>query len=384
MSGPAPPAKARARTRRRTRNSSLPSTPARSRAPSALRRWIVRALVFVPLAFGVGLATILVWAVLRGPGDASRVVVRFNGDETRAEAANRLAALGLVSNERLLALYLALTPGLRIDPGAHVLRRDLSPRALVQRLGRLASRPTARITFPEGYTFADLAARLEDKEICVATEFVAKVEDPALLSELGIRAPSAEGFLFPATYDLRVDSNPAQVVRQFVAETRRRLARIDARNGGALARLAASRNWGELEVLTLASIVEREAAARDERALVASVFLNRLDDPSFRPARMLQSDPTAAYGCRFFATRAPSCATFNGKVTPDLLRDAQNPYNTYRHPGLPPGPIGNPGEAALEAVLKPAQSNYLYFVADGHGRHRFSRSFDEHRRAITH
>jgi UPF0755 protein len=97
---------------------------------------------------------------------------------------------------------------------------------------------------------------------------------------------------------------------------------------------------------------------------------------------MLQSDPTAGYGCLIGAGNATSCAGYAGKITPEMLRDTQNPYNTYRHPGLPPGPIGNPGEGAIEAVLAPTQSDYLYFVADGRGRHRFSRSFEEHRRAI--
>jgi UPF0755 protein len=160
------------------------------------------------------------------------------------------------------------------------------------------------------------------------------------------------------------------------------LGRLEARHPGAIAALGTNRKWTEHELLTLASIVEREAAVPEEQRLIARVFLNRLDDPTFRPARMLQSDPTASYGCQVAASAAPSCAGFSGKVTPEMLRDPQNPYNTYRHPGLPPGPIGNPGESALDAVLAPAAADYLYFVADGHGRHRFSRSFEEHRRAI--
>jgi UPF0755 protein len=107
-----------------------------------------------------------------------------------------------------------------------------------------------------------------------------------------------------------------------------------------------------------------------------------LHDPEFRPARMLQSDPTASYGCIVGAAEIPSCAGFHGSVTPALLRDAANPYNTYRHAGLPPGPIANPGEASIEAVLAPAQTDYLYFVAKGGGRHAFSRTFAEHREAL--
>ena len=97
---------------------------------------------------------------------------------------------------------------------------------------------------------------------------------------------------------------------------------------------------------------------------------------------MLQSDPTASYGCLVLGSQIPSCAGFHGTVTPSLLRDPANPYNTYRHAGLPPGPIANPGLAAIEAVLVPSQSDFLYFVAKGGGRHSFSRTFAEHREAL--
>jgi UPF0755 protein len=114
---------------------------------------------------------------------------------------------------------------------------------------------------------------------------------------------------------------------------------------------------------------------------VASVFFNRLTDPEFRPLRMLQSDPTAAYGCLTLAASTPSCAGYRGQVTPAILRDATNPYNTYKNPGLPPGPIGNPGLLAIRAVLEPAQTDFLYFFARG-GKHTFTRTFAEHRQAI--
>jgi UPF0755 protein len=111
------------------------------------------------------------------------------------------------------------------------------------------------------------------------------------------------------------------------------------------------------------------------------VFRNRLSYPDFRPARSLQSDPTAAYGCLVDPTLG-SCRDYAGKILPTMLRDDQNPYNTYRHPGLPPGPIGNPGLRALEATLSPATTDYLFFVAAGNGRHTFSRTLEEHETAI--
>jgi UPF0755 protein len=96
----------------------------------------------------------------------------------------------------------------------------------------------------------------------------------------------------------------------------------------------------------------------------------------------LQADPTAAYGCVLLGARLSSCAGFAGKVTPKMLRDGKNPYNTYAHSGLPPGPIANPGAGALGAVLAPEKSDFLFFVAQGDGRHTFSRTLDEHERAI--
>jgi UPF0755 protein len=330
-----------------------------------------------------GIAPILTWATLDGPGPPSPLITQFSGHESATELGDRLHALGLVDSPRLFAFYLDwFAPKVQVAEGTHLLRGGLSPRRLAQRIGRLPSRPPARVTLPEGYNHLQLGERLEAKEVCTRAELSRVVKDPKLAAELGIPATSVEGYLFPATYDFLVDSDPAQIVRLLVGETRKRLARLDARHAGAFAGLEAARRWHELEVLTLASIVEREASVAEEQRLIARVFLNRLDDPSFRPARMLQSDPTAGYGCLIGAGAAPSCATFSGKVTPEMLRDSQNPYNTYRHPGLPPGPVGNPGEGAIEAVLSPAEADYLYFVADGHGRHRFSRSFEEHRRAI--
>src|SRR5690606_33283635 len=132
-------------------------------------------------------------------------------------------------------------------------------------------------------------------------------------------------------------------------------------------------------LVKLASIVEKEAANRDEYGLIASVFLNRLSDPKFRPAKMLQSDPTAAYGCKVTPS-LESCRGYSGRVTSSMLRDASNPYNTYRYPGLPPTAIGNPSTAALAAVLTAPATPYFFFVSPNGGRHQFSETLEEHER----
>jgi UPF0755 protein len=235
---------------------------------------------------------------------------------------------------------------------------------------------------PEGYHLLQIAGRLDQLEICPRAGFVRAARDPSLRRELGISGESVEGFLFPATYDLGVDSAPEAVIRGMVRTFRKRFEQLDAKHAGAIDRLRRQRGWSEHEIVTLASIVEKEARHADEGKTIASVYYNRLDDPEFRPQKMLMADPTAGYGCVVSPERAPSCAGYQGRITPALLRDPHNPYNTYKHPGLPPGPIANPGLNALESVLAPEKTQYLFFVANGQGRHRFSRTLDEHNAAM--
>ena len=134
--------------------------------------------------------------------------------------------------------------------------------------------------------------------------------------------------------------------------------------------------------MTLASMVEKEAVVDDEREVIASVFLNRLRDPSFKP-KYLQSDPTAAYGCKVMPKRLTSCRDSGGKVSPAVNRDRNNRYSTYVYEGLPPGPIANPGEASLRAVFNARPGSYLYFVAKGGGRHAFSETYEDHLKAVA-
>jgi UPF0755 protein len=319
----------------------------------------------------------------RGPGSGARKALEIPAGLAAGELADRLFGAGLVGSDSAMAWYLRLTRA-AVTPGRHLLRDDLSPRELVQRLTRSPARAHVKVTLPEGWNHQQIAARLAELEVCQASDFAAAVFAPNLLQELALRGPSSEGFLFPATYELAVDSEPAAIVRTLVGETRRRLARLSERLPGAIDALAKRDGFDEHAIVTLASIVEREAADPAEHPLIASVFFNRLRDPSFRPLHALESDPTAAYGCLVEPALAPSCAGFHGQVTPALLRDPNNRYNTYRHAGLPPGAIANPGESALRAVLAPAASDYLYFVATGQGHHTFSKTFAEHRTAIAH
>jgi UPF0755 protein len=355
-----------------------PERPGKTRRKSRLvLGGTLAALALLGVLFGfVG------WARGNGPGSGQRLVLDVPAGMGAAELSSLLVERGVLRRSFPFALYFRLfTRG--VAPGRHVLRDDLSPRALAQRLSRSPSRTARKVTIPEGWNFRQVSGRLAELEVCDPESFETAVFDPTLRAELGILGPSFEGYLFPATYELHVDMEPRTLIVQLVAETRKRLAKLVAEHPGAVADLAQKDGFGEHEIVTLASIIERESGDPAEDAVIAGVFFNRLRDPDFRPARSLQSDPTAAYGCLVAPDGAPSCGAYRGQVLPAMLRDAQNPYNTYRRPGLPPGPISNPGESALRAVLSPAKSDYLYFVAAGGGRHRFSRTFEEHRQAVS-
>jgi UPF0755 protein len=331
----------------------------------------------------ITLVAAVIWAGRPGPGNGRSVELVWPPEVTAHSASDLLAREGLLHSPRVFAIYLRVVrPSLDLTPGPHLLNDALSPRELVQRLARLPSRPVVKLTIPEGYNHWQIADRLHELQVCSRGSFRQIAADRGLLTELGIRGATAEGYLFPATYELPVDAAPATVLRTFVREMRRRLDRVVTEHRAAADRLRSELGWGEHEILTLASLIEKEAAARAEQKTIASVFFNRLRDPGFRPKATLQSDPTAAYGCLVDPDQAPSCLGFSGRVTPAMLRDALNRYNTYRHAGLPPGPIANAGLTAIEAVLAPAETNYLFFFATGDRRHTFSRTFEEHRSVV--
>jgi peptidoglycan lytic transglycosylase G len=348
----------------------------------SMRRWLA-ALGFVLLLASTAAAGFWFWS--RRPGARHPVfVLTVRGDEGVRALRDELERAGALEHPLLFEAYLELTRSRsRLKPGPHLLRPGLSPAEIVARLTRSPARPRVKLTIPEGFNRFQIAERLEKLELASAAQFIAETEDEARLRELGVAAPTAEGYLFPATYELLVDSEPGLVAATLVHETKRRLERLLPLEAARAREVWQREGWGEREALTLASIVEKEAADRREHGNIASVFYNRLTDATFRPRRMLQSDATAAYGCITARAQIDSCRDYAGLVTPAMLRDATNPYNTYKHPGLPPGPIGNPSESAILSVLDPPDTPYFFFVAGTGKRHVFSRTFAEHERAIV-
>jgi UPF0755 protein len=370
-------------TRRRKRRkasepppSSTPSTP--GRRPSWSRWGLFAAGLLV---FAAGTWLFALYPAERGPGEGRAVELVVPRDPSPGDLAAMLSAAGLVASPRLFALWLRATGGAHgVVEGTHLLTDDASPRELMARLERRAA-GGVRVTFPEGWTRFDMARRLQDKHVVSLRGFLEATTDAVLLRELRIEGDSAEGFLFPATYDLPLDSDARDVVRRLKKEFDSRWDTLSRARSSSLTDVMTSAGLGVREVVTLASMVEKEAAVDEERAVIASVFLNRLRDPAFHPKR-LECDPTASYGCLVAPEKAASCAGFTGKATAAIEHDPDNPYSTYTHEGLPPGPIANPGAKSLEAAMAPASTRYFYFVARGDGHSTFSETYEAHAGAV--
>jgi UPF0755 protein len=359
-----------------------PDAPKRPR-PGRLSPGARNALAGIVLVVVTVLGLLLfVYPGTRGPGAGRDVEAAFPGDDSAEQLAGRLAAAGLVEHPRLFLWYLRVSGGApKVAAGAHLLTDDLSPREILQRLERRGRGARMRVTFPEGFTRFDMAKRLQAQHVCSAKAFLDATADRALLTELRIDGESAEGFLFPATYDLPADGDASEVVRRMKAEFEKRWASLEQAHASGLLDLEGSLGWRRRDVVVLASMVEKEAAVDEERPVIASVFLNRLRDPAFK-RKVLQSDPTSGYGCVAHREKIPACASFTGKITHDINMDPANEYSTYVHERLPPGPIANPGAKSLAAVLSPASTRFLFFVARGEGRHTFSESLDAHNAAV--
>jgi UPF0755 protein len=213
---------------------------------------------------------------------------------------------------------------------------------------------------PEGYTTDQIAQELEKMKVIAAAEFLKNAQDSQLLKSLGIQGPSVEGFLFPETYRVPLGASARDLVelmaRQFLNSA-----------GNDFSERCRQRGLTVYQAVILASIVEKEAQKTEERPIIAGVMYNRL-----RKKMRLEVNATLNY----------VLATKRAWLTNDLINNTKTPYNTYRHRGLPPTPICNPGLPSLQAVLNPSEVSYLYYVAEGDGSHLFADTFQEHQKNI--
>jgi UPF0755 protein len=338
-------------------------------------------LVLGALVAGAAIYFLVVYPASAGPGSGRDVELTFERGEPLASVIAKLEHENLVASPGTFAIYARLVSP-KIPPGRHLVTDDAGPGELLRRLERAGGATRAKVTVPEGWSRFDIARRVQSLGVASSSAFLDATTDPELLRELALDGDSAEGFLFPATYDLSKDSDPHEIVRRMKVEFEKRFAVLEQNHRLGIAQLEGSLGWGRREIVTLASMVEKEAAVDDERPIIASVFLNRLRDASFK-RKVLQCDPTAGYGCLALKDRVPACAGYAGKITHAINMDPQNTYSTYVHEGLPPGPIANPGVKSLQAVLAPSSTKYLYFVARGEGRrHAFSETIEEHNAAV--
>jgi UPF0755 protein len=307
---------------------------------------------------GVGAGGYALWRV-ESPyqGFGGDTFVEFAHGTSTGAMADKLAAAGVVRSSWDFLLARLLHRKGVLQAGEYRFQHAASAADIVSRIGR-GDIFYYELVVPEGKNLFDIGAAVEELGLFKASEFVAAARNPALIRDLDPRAPSLEGYLFPNTYRLGRHTTPERLCRIMTAKFRE--------------------EWKSLhttadvhETVTLASLVEKEDKLAEERPKIAAVFLNRL-----RIGMKLDCDPTTIYA-------AVLQNRYNGVIhKSDLASD--HPYNTYRHPGLPPGPIANPGLAGMRAVLDPAEIDSLYFVAraDGSGGHEFSSTIAAHESAV--
>jgi len=290
-------------------------------------------------------------------GAATRVIIPRGA--SFAQAADSLARTGLVGSPRMFRLYGRLTGGDRnIKPGTYLLKHGTPWKDIVSALNG-GHGLVNTITIPEGYSLSQITPLLARTLKVPADSVEAAVRDTALLARLDIPNKTVEGYVFPDTYAFPLGTTARQATREMVYAFERRW-RPDW--DSSLVELKINRN----DLVTMASIVEREARLPEERPVIAAVYYNRL-----RRGMLLQADPTIQYALGHHVGRV-------------LYKDLaiESPYNTYIHKGLPPGPVASPGVASLAAAANPANVPYLYFVASKDGHHEFRMTLDEHTTAV--
>jgi UPF0755 protein len=294
------------------------------------------------------------------PGSHEKVSIVIHRGGTSRSIADSLSRHDIIS---LRPVFLALLKwsgtSRRIHAGRYTFSKREGAIAAVFELATVRPKEIA-VTIPEGLTVEQTAARIAPALSFDTTEFIDLCRDSAFTAAVAPSgAASLEGFLFPDTYAFTDGTTPAEAIRRMAGQFRQKWAMIDTG-------LLSPRSLSEVQIVTLASIVEKEAAVASERPRIAGVFYNRI-----RIGMSLGADPTVRYVFK----------KFSGPLLASEL-NTESPYNTRRHAGLPPGPICSPGLASLQAALSPLQTNELYFVAkwDGSGEHEFSTTNEEHNR----
>lgn len=269
-----------------------------------------------------------------------------------------LARAGVIRSEWQFLVARALSRGTKLQAGEYQFTQPMTTWEVLQKIAR-GDVYYQELRIPEGANMFDIAAAVQEQGFAKAAEFLKVARDPAMVRDVAPNAPSLEGYLFPSTYKFTRRTSAERIAREMTNHFKRVWKQI-ATPGADVNR-----------TVTLASLVEKETALPSERPTVASVYHNRLN-----LGMKLDCDPTTIYA-----------AMLDGRWRGTIYRsdlDSTHPYNTYRNPGLPPGPIANPGLESLKSALAPKQTSYLYFVArgDGSGGHVFTESLAQHNAAV--
>jgi len=336
-------------------------------------------LLLILAVIAVGVFSYLIYfapapAYNQGGGEAGPVEIIFEvrAGDTTSDIAGRLADQGLIRSAIIFQGWARLRGmDTRLEAGRYTLRTDMTMDQILEALTSAPRVPQVTFTIREGLRLEEVGEELERQGVVPAAEFLAALEQPYGYDFLSDRPEgvSLEGYLFPDTYTIPRAYTATQIV-DFM------LQNFDLKFTPVMREVAQEQGQSIYEVVTLASIVEREAVLDEERPQIASVYLNRLE-----AGMALEADPTVQYALGYNERQ--------GRWWPELyfdelgverLADIETPYNTYRHPGLPPGPICSPGQASLRAVVQPAATDYYYFVSkgDGSGEHAFARTLEEH------
>lgn len=293
-------------------------------------------------------------------GSSTSLTVQIPKGSSFSKIADILNEAGLIKNKFSFYLFAKLKDAPRhIRAGEYELAGTMPPSLILDKLIR-GEIKGYRVPIPEGYDIKQIAATLASQKLIDKKKFLRLCTDQEFLSSLGISAQSAEGYLFPETYILTKSMDEEEIISLMVEQFRKRITPEMEERAEAL-------GFSMDQIVTIASMIEKEGRIKDEKPLIAAVFYNRL-----KLSMRLQSDPTAVYGF----------ADFSGPITREHLR-RKSPYNTYQISGLPPGPITNPGLDSIMAALYPAGSDFLYFVARNDGSHQFSTRLSHHNAAVV-
>jgi len=320
---------------------------------------IITTLVVVAISALLFAGFLLAYVSSIPQGGQGPAEVRVEQGESFAAVVRKLRQQKVIGNERLFSLW-ARFSGVekKIHWGLYRFDAPLPPREVLDRM-IMGKGVFQSVTIPEGFTVKEIADLLANLQIADKDKFLAEAANPELLASVGLQDKGIEGYLFPNTYHF-TPGTPARDVIMAMAEQFRRFSVPLLEQRSEAVQLSPH------EIITLASIIEKETGVEAERPIVSAVFYNRL-----QRHMPLQSDPTVIYGLK----------DFNGNLTKKDLHDA-NPYNTYRIPGLPPGPICNPSLSSIKAALHPAGVPFLYFVSKNDGTHLFSETFEAHNQAV--